>query len=39
MTTTAPAVTLEVVDGVAVLTFDLPGESVNKFSPAVIEET
>ncbi len=34
----APAVTLEVVDGIAVLTFDLPGESVNKFSPAVIDE-
>ncbi len=37
MTTTA-AVRLEVVDGVAVMTLDLPGESVNKFSPAVIEE-
>ncbi len=35
---TTTAVTLEVVDGIAVLTFDLPGESVNKFSPAVIEE-
>ena len=35
---TRPAVTLEVVDGIAVLTFDLPGESVNKFSPAVIDE-
>ena len=35
---TQPAVTLEVDDGIAVLTFDLPGESVNKFSPAVIEE-
>ena len=33
-----PAVTLDVVDGIAVLTFDLPGESVNKFSPAVIDE-
>ncbi|MBX7120182.1 MAG: fatty acid oxidation complex subunit alpha FadJ [Gemmatimonadaceae bacterium] len=36
--TRTPAVALEVVDGVAVMTFDLPGESVNKFSPAVIEE-
>ena len=35
---TSQAVTLEVVDGIAVLTFDLPGESVNKFSPAVIDE-
>ena len=35
---TQPAVTLEVEGGIAVLTFDLPGESVNKFSPAVIEE-
>ena len=34
----ANAVSLAVEDGVAVLTFDLPGESVNKFSPAVIEE-
>ncbi len=32
------AVTLSVEDGIAILTFDLPGESVNKFSPAVIEE-
>ncbi len=32
------ALTLEMVDGVAVITFDLPGESINKFSPAVIEE-
>lgn len=32
------ALSLEVVEGVAVLTFDLPGESINKFSPAVIEE-
>ena len=32
------ALKLEVVDGIAVLTFDLPGESINKFSPAVIEE-
>ncbi|HET8770889.1 MAG TPA: fatty acid oxidation complex subunit alpha FadJ [Gemmatimonadaceae bacterium] len=32
------AVTLEVTDGVAVLTLDLPGESVNKFTPSVIEE-
>ena len=35
---TSNALTLEVVDGIAVLTFDLPGESINKFSPAVIEE-
>jgi len=35
---TTAAVTLEVIDGIAVLTFDLPGESVNKFSPAVIDE-
>lgn len=34
----ASALSLEVVEGVAVLTFDLPGESINKFSPAVIEE-
>jgi len=32
------ALSLVVEDGIAVLTFDLPGESVNKFSPAVIEE-
>lgn len=32
------ALTLEMVDGVAVLTFDLKNESINKFSPAVIEE-
>jgi 3-hydroxyacyl-CoA dehydrogenase/enoyl-CoA hydratase/3-hydroxybutyryl-CoA epimerase len=32
------AVTLEFEAGVAILTFDLPGESVNKFSPRVIEE-
>ena len=35
---TTPALTLDVVDGVAVLTLDLPGEPVNKFSPAVIDE-
>lgn len=34
----ASALSLEVVEGIAVLTFDLPGESINKFSPAVIEE-
>lgn len=34
----ANALTLEMVDGVAVLTFDLKGESINKFSPAVIDE-
>jgi hypothetical protein len=32
------AFTLEMVGGVAVVTFDLPDESVNKFSPAVIDE-
>jgi 3-hydroxyacyl-CoA dehydrogenase/enoyl-CoA hydratase/3-hydroxybutyryl-CoA epimerase len=32
------ALTFEVVEGVAIVTFDLPGEPVNKFSPAVIEE-
>jgi len=32
------ALTLEMVDGVAVITFDLPNESINKFSPAVIDE-
>ena len=36
--TMGTALKLEVVDGIAVLTFDLPGESINKFSPAVIEE-
>lgn len=34
----ANALTLEMVDGVAVLTFDLKAESINKFSPAVIDE-
>lgn len=34
----ANALTLEMVDGVAVITFDLKGESINKFSPAVIDE-
>lgn len=32
------ALTLEMVDGIAVLTFDLKNESINKFSPAVIDE-
>ncbi len=32
------ALTLEMVDGIAVITFDLKGESINKFSPAVIDE-
>ncbi|MCE2803074.1 MAG: 3-hydroxyacyl-CoA dehydrogenase NAD-binding domain-containing protein [Gemmatimonadetes bacterium] len=36
--TESTAFSLSVEDGIAVLTFDLPGESVNKFSPAVIEE-
>lgn len=34
----ANALTMEKVDGVAVITFDLKGESINKFSPAVIDE-
>ena len=34
-----PALRFDVEDGgVAVITFDLPGESVNKFTPAVIDE-
>ncbi len=37
-TTASHAVSRTLEDGVAILTFDLPGESVNKFSPAVIEE-
>ncbi|MBX3132337.1 MAG: fatty acid oxidation complex subunit alpha FadJ [Gemmatimonadaceae bacterium] len=32
------ALSLEMVDGVAVITFDLKDESINKFSPAVIDE-
>ncbi len=32
------ALSVEMTRGVAVITFDLPGESVNKFSPAVIAE-
>jgi 3-hydroxyacyl-CoA dehydrogenase/enoyl-CoA hydratase/3-hydroxybutyryl-CoA epimerase len=32
------ALSLEIVDGVAVVTFDLPNESVNKFTPSVITE-
>jgi len=32
------ALSVEVADGVAVVTFDLPGEPVNKFSKAVIAE-
>jgi 3-hydroxyacyl-CoA dehydrogenase/enoyl-CoA hydratase/3-hydroxybutyryl-CoA epimerase len=32
------ALTLEMVDGIAVITFDLKNESINKFSPAVIAE-
>ena len=35
---TAGALTLVVVDGVAIITFDLPGEPVNKFSASVIAE-
>ena len=32
------ALAVEVTDGVAVVTFDLPGESVNKFSASVVAE-
>ena len=32
------ALTMQVTDGIAVVTFDLPGESVNKFTPSVITE-
>ncbi len=32
------ALSVAVTDGIAVVTFDLPGEPVNKFSPAVITE-
>lgn len=35
---TAAALTVDIADGVAVVTIDLPGESVNKFSAAVIAE-
>jgi 3-hydroxyacyl-CoA dehydrogenase/enoyl-CoA hydratase/3-hydroxybutyryl-CoA epimerase len=35
---TTNALSLQVVDGIAVVTFDLPGESVNKFTPSVITE-
>ncbi|HEX6628156.1 MAG TPA: fatty acid oxidation complex subunit alpha FadJ, partial [Gemmatimonadaceae bacterium] len=33
-----PALSVEVVDGIAVITFDLPNESVNKLSRAVKDE-
>ena len=33
-----PALRVDVEDGVAVITFDLPGESVNTFSAGVVEE-
>jgi 3-hydroxyacyl-CoA dehydrogenase/enoyl-CoA hydratase/3-hydroxybutyryl-CoA epimerase len=33
-----PALSIEVVDGIAVITFDLPNESVNKLSRAVKDE-
>src|SRR3954469_5998766 len=33
-----PALAIEVVDGIAVITFDLPNESVNKLSRAVKDE-
>jgi 3-hydroxyacyl-CoA dehydrogenase/enoyl-CoA hydratase/3-hydroxybutyryl-CoA epimerase len=35
---TADALSVEVQDGVAIVTIDLPGESVNKFSASVIAE-
>ena len=35
---TGTALRVDVEDGVAVITFDLPGESVNKFTPAVVDE-
>jgi len=35
---TGKALTVEIEDGVAILTFDLPGESVNKFTPGVVDE-
>jgi 3-hydroxyacyl-CoA dehydrogenase / enoyl-CoA hydratase / 3-hydroxybutyryl-CoA epimerase len=38
MSDSTKALHLEVEDGIAVVTFDLPGESINKFSPAVIDE-
>ena len=34
----AAALTRENVDGIAVITFDLPGESVNKITQSVKEE-
>lgn len=37
MSDSTKALHLEVEDGIAVVTFDLPGESINKFSPAVID--
>ena len=33
-----PVLSVEVLDGIAIITIDLPGESVNKFSAAVIAE-
>ena len=33
-----PALSVEVNDGVAIITFDLPGESVNKLSRSVKDE-
>ena len=35
---TAAALSLDVQDGIAIITIDLPNESVNKFSAAVIAE-
>lgn len=32
------ALSVAVTDGIAVVTFDLPGEPINKFSPAVVAE-
>lgn len=34
----APALTVEMVDNIAVVTFDLPNEPVNKLSAAVVDE-
>ena len=36
--TTSRALTTEIHDGIAVVTFDLPNEPVNKFSTSVTEE-
>lgn len=38
MSDSARALHLAIEEGVAVITFDLPGEPINKFTPAVIDE-